>query len=135
MEHYIFYKAYIPKNKSRKNIRNSRFPPQTFQHTKNVLQRCNFSCRTGFNLCTIEYRTRNPTSQNRKFTQGSIVSQAEIFRKATPPAVPPRVPIRGVFQEKLQEVNQEITQIKYSSQSKPFTNAEPLRVPIVGSYP
>ena len=42
---------------------------------------------------------------------------------------------REVFQEKLQEVNQERTQMKNASQSKPLTNAEPLRVPIVESYP
>ena len=60
---------------------------------------------------------------------------AEIFRKANPPAVPPRVPVREVDQKKLQEVNQEGTQMKWAPQSKPFGNAESLRVPIVEAYP
>ena len=45
----------------------------------------------------------------------ALISLAEIFRKATPPAVPPRVLVRGVYQEKLQQVNQEGTQIKIAS--------------------
>ena len=60
---------------------------------------------------------------------------AEIFRKATPPAVPLRVTVREVGQKKLQEVNQEGTQMKRAPQSNPFTNVEPLRVPIVEAYP
>ena len=55
----------------------------------------------------------------------------DISIKANPPAVPPRVPVREIIQQKLQEANQEETQIKSASQSNPFTNAEPLRVPIV----
>ena len=60
---------------------------------------------------------------------------SEIFRKANPTAVPTRVPVREVGQNKLQEVNQEENQMKSAPQSKPFSNAEPLRVPIVESYP
>ena len=56
-------------------------------------------------------------------------------RKANPPAVPPRAPVRDVVQKKLHEVNQERTQTKSAPQSKPFTNAEPLRVTIVDTYP
>ena len=41
----------------------------------------------------------------------------------------------GAYQEKLQHVNQERTQMKVSSQSKPFSDAEPLRVPIVEAHP
>ena len=60
---------------------------------------------------------------------------ADIFRKPNPPTVPPRVPVRGECQEKIQQVNQERTQMKNASQSNPFTNAEPLRMPIVDTYP
>ena len=65
----------------------------------------------------------------------SLRSLSEIFRKATPPAVPPRVQVRGAYQEKLQHVNQERYEMKNASQSKPFINAEPLRLPIVEAYP
>ena len=49
--------------------------------------------------------------------------------------MPLRVPVREVGKKKLQEVNQEVTQIKIVPQSKPFTNAEPLRVPTLEAYP
>ena len=65
----------------------------------------------------------------------SLIPLGEIFRTATPPAVPKMVPVKGAYQEKLQQVNQEITQMKNASQSKPATNAEPLRVNIVEKYP
>ena len=70
-----------------------------------------------------------PKNQHNK----SLITIAKIFIKIIPPAVPPRVPVGEVVQEKLKEVNQEIFQIKSASQSKPFTNEEPLRVPIVNS--
>ena len=60
---------------------------------------------------------------------------AEIFRKPTSLAVPLRVPVREVVQEKLKEVNQERDKMKSASQSKPFTNEEPVIVPIVEAYP
>ena len=59
----------------------------------------------------------------------------DIFRKSIPPAVSTRVPVREGVQEKLKEVNQERDQIKSKSQSKPLTNAEHLRVPILETYP
>ena len=59
----------------------------------------------------------------------------EIFRKANSPAVPPRVPVKEVGQKKLQEVKQERTQMKIAPQSKPFTNAEPMKLTIVEAYP
>ena len=65
----------------------------------------------------------------------ALRSLAKIFIKSTPPEVPPRVPVRGAYQEKLQQVNQERTQMKNASQSNPFTNEEPLRVPIVEANP
>ena len=52
---------------------------------------------------------------------------AEISRKATPPAVPLRVTVREAGQKKLQT--------KSAPQSKPFTNAYHLRLPIVEAYP
>ena len=64
----------------------------------------------------------------------SFIEIAYIFRKETPSAVPTRVPVRGGF-KKLQQVNQERTHMKNAFQSKTFTNIEPLRVPILGSYP
>ena len=45
------------------------------------------------------------------------------------------MPVREVGQKKLQSVNQEGTQMKMSPQSKPITNAEPMRLPIVEAYP
>ena len=60
---------------------------------------------------------------------------ADIFRKPNPPTVPPRVPVREVGKNKLQEENLEGTQMKRAPQSKPITNSEPLRVPIIDSYP
>ena len=52
-----------------------------------------------------------------------LIYLADIFVKATSPAVPPKVPVRGSYQEKIQLVNQEETQIKNSRQSKqPFTS-------------
>ena len=63
------------------------------------------------------------------------INPAEIFRGATPPEVPPRVPVRGAYQEKLQQVKQEIIQMKSVSQSDPFNNVEPMRVPIIETYP
>ena len=65
----------------------------------------------------------------------ALKTLADISRKASPPSVPPRVPVRELGQKKLQEMNQEGTQMKKTPQSNPVTNAEPLRVPIVGAYP
>ena len=65
----------------------------------------------------------------------SLKTLADIFRKSNPPAVPPRVPVREVDQRKLQEMNQKGTKLKRTPQSNPFTNAEPLRVTIVGESP
>ena len=61
----------------------------------------------------------------------SLMNLSEIFRKASAPAVLPRMLVREVAQEKLKEVNQERAQTKSASQSKPLTNEEPPRVPIV----
>ena len=47
----------------------------------------------------------------------------------------PASPLLKLGQKKLQEVKQEGTQMKRAMQSKPITNAEPLRVPILESYP
>ena len=65
----------------------------------------------------------------------ALISLVEIFGKAPPPELPTRVQVSGAYQEKLQQVNQERTQMKNVSQSKPFINAEPLRVSIVETYP
>ena len=43
--------------------------------------------------------------------------------------------MREVGQKKLQEINQERTQMKRAPQSKPITNTDPLRVPIVEAHP
>ena len=43
--------------------------------------------------------------------------------------------VRKVAQKKLQIVSLEGNQIKISPQSKPLTNVETLRVPIVEAYP
>ena len=59
----------------------------------------------------------------------------EIFRKYPPPSVLPRVTVREVVQEKLQETNQGISHMKSASELKTFTNTEPLRLPIVETYP
>ena len=45
------------------------------------------------------------------------------------------VSVREVGQKKLQEVNQEWTQMKSAPQSKPFTNAKPMKVTILEVYP
>ena len=45
------------------------------------------------------------------------------------------MPFRELGQKKLQELNQKGTQMKSAPKSKPFTNVEPLRVPIVEAYP
>ena len=67
--------------------------------------------------------------------QEALKTLADIFRKANPPEVPPRVPVREVGQKKLQEVNQEGTQMERAPQSKPITNGEPMRVPIIEACP
>ena len=53
------------------------------------------------------------------------------IQKINPLAVPLRVPVRELVQKKTKEVNQEGTKMKRAPQSMPFTNVEPLRVPIV----
>ena len=65
----------------------------------------------------------------------ALKTLANIFIKANPLAVPPRVPIKEVGQRKIQEMNQEGTKMKRTLESNPVTNAEPLRVHIVGAYP
>ena len=66
-----------------------------------------------------------------KVHKEALRTLSEIFRKANSPAVPPRVPVKEVGQKKLQEVKQERTQMKIAPQSKPFTNAEPMKLTIV----
>ena len=87
----------------------------------------------------LGWNKSNQAPESPLVTQGnyqkeSLVNLEEIFRKATTPAVPSRVPFRGAYQEKLQQVNQERTQMKISSQSKPFNHADPLMVPNVETY-
>ena len=66
--------------------------------------------------------------------QEALKTLAEIFRKANPPVVPPRVQVMEVGQKKTLYLNQEGTQMKITPQSKPFTNAELLRVPFLETY-
>ena len=82
------------------------------------------------------YSLQNPAPlislvEIRNGNKEALVTLAEIFRTATPPAIPQRIPVGGSFQEKLQQVKKEITQIKIAYQSNKFSNAEPLRVTIV----
>ena len=86
------------------------------------------------------YALQNPEHASPLVKLGHLHKEAlktlsHIFRKANPPSVPPRVSVREVCQKKLQEVNQEGTQMKRAPQSKPITNAEHPRVPIVYAYP
>ena len=86
------------------------------------------------------YALHNTAPENSLFklgnrNKGSLMTLSEIFRKSSPPSVSPRVPAREVVQEKLEEANQERSQMKISSKSKPVTDKEPPRVPIVEAYP
>ena len=51
MECYRCHKSYIPKTRVERISETVDFFPKTIQHAKDLFQRCNFSCRTGFNLC------------------------------------------------------------------------------------
>ena len=86
------------------------------------------------------YALQNTTPGSPLVKQGNehkeaLITLSKKSRKANPLEVPPRVPFRGEYQEKLHQVNQEINQTKIAPQSKPFTHVEPLRVPIVESFP
>ena len=88
----------------------------------------------------IIYAIHNPSPTRPLLKLGHVHKEAlktlaNIYRKANPPEVPLRVPVREEVQKKLQELNQEGTQTKRSPQSKPITNEELLRVPIVETYP
>ena len=58
----------------------------------------------------LKYLLHNPSPSSPLVKLGhrhkeALKTLADIFRKASPPAVPPRVPVREVGQKKLQEMN------------------------------
>ena len=134
-EQYRLNKVYILKTRAEQISDTVEFFPQQFNMPK--ISSTDAIIRA---VQDLFYGLHNPVQASPLVKLGnpnkeSLRSLVEIFRTAPPPVVPPRVPFRGACQEKLQQVNQERTQTKNTSQSKPFTNAEPTRLPIVEEYP
>ena len=70
---------------------------QSIQNAKIFLNRCNNSCRTGFNSCTTESRTINSTIQNRKLTQGSVeITSGNIHKSNSPRSTSEGASQRGI---------------------------------------
>ena len=74
-------------NKSRTNIRHSRTPPQNMSYATDGFHGCNLSCRTRYNLCTIESITCNPFSKIRLWTQVSIEDPSRYIQKSKPTSI------------------------------------------------
>ena len=135
MEHYRCHKAYIPKTRAERISDTVEYPPKIFH-----MPQMSYMDATYHAAKYLIYALQNPSPTSPLVTLGNVHKEAlktltDIFRKAKTPAVPPRVPVREVGQSNLQGMNQEETQIKKTPKSNPFTNAEPLRVTIVGAYP
>ena len=135
MEHYRFHKSCIPKTRAERISDTVEFFPKKFK-----MPHISSMGATYHSAQDLIYALHNPEPAIPLVKlvdghKGSFRALLEIFRKANPPAVPPRVSVREVGQKKLQEVNQEGTQMKSATQSKPFTNTEPLKVTIVYAYP
>ena len=134
MENYRLHKAYIPKTRAEIISDTVEFSPKQFNRPQMYSKDATFHAAQDL---IYALHNQTPESQLVKLGNGhkkALRTLAVIFRKSNPPAVPPRVPVKEVFQEKLQRVNQERTQMKIASQSKTFTNEEPLRMHIVESY-
>ena len=135
MASLVFHHSYIPKTRAEIISDTVNFFPKQF----NMPQISSAYARIHAAQDLI-YALQNPAPAIPQVKLGKIHKKSlrylmEILRKSTPPALPLKVPVRGAYQEKLQQVNQERTQMKMSSQSNPFTNAEPLSVTMVEEYP
>ena len=128
------HKAYTPKTRAERISDTVEFPPKIFH----MLQMSSMDA-TYHAAQSLIYSLQNtlPASSVLKIGHGhkeALKTLGDLFRKEKTPIVPPRVPVREEGQKELKERNQKGTQMKKTLQSKPTTNAEPLRVPIVEAY-
>ena len=112
MEHYRYYKAYIPKTRAE-------LIPDTVEcFTKTIHMPHMSSMDATYHaaeniICALH--NPEPVIPLVKLDHGhreALKTLANIFKKANTPTVPPRVPVREVGKNKLQEMNQEGTQMK-----------------------
>ena len=98
MEHYRCHKAYIPKTRAERISDTVELPPKKFN-----MPQMSYVDATFHATQDLIYALQNPTPVIPPVKIGNgnkeaLRTQAEIFRKANPPAVPLRVPVRELVQ-------------------------------------